>query len=211
MARVIRQSRINHSCDCFLLLQPCGNLFCILLGAFHADAKCLHAAQYQPAVKRSKACTCCLDQETQFFLNIFAVRHDKACQCIVVTTQVFRAAVNHNVRTEIERILKIRGHKGVVHNQNQVVAFCNIRHLSDVGYVHHRVRRSFDVDCFCIFFHIALHVITAAVDAGKLDAVFLVDVVEQTNAAAVQIGVRNDVVALAEHFHQKRDRCHAGA
>ena len=32
---------------------------------------------------------------------------------------------------------------------------------------------------------------------------FFVDVVEQTNATAVQIGVRNDVVALAEHFHQK--------
>ena len=38
VARVIRQSRIDHSCDCFLLLQPCSNLFCILLGAFHADA-----------------------------------------------------------------------------------------------------------------------------------------------------------------------------
>ena len=119
--------------------------------------------------------------------------------------------MDDNICTEIKRILEIWGHKGVVHDQNQVVAFCNIRHLSDVGYVHHRVRRSFDVDCFCIFFHIALHVITAAVDAGKLDAVFLVDVVEQTNAAAVQIGVRNDVIALAEHFHQKRDRCHAGA
>lgn len=29
------------------------------------------------------------------------------------------------------------------------------------------------------------------------DAVFLVDGVEQTNASAVQIGIRNDVVALA--------------
>ena len=119
--------------------------------------------------------------------------------------------MDDNIRAEIERVLEVRGHEGVVHDQNQVVAFCNIRHLSDVGYVHHRVRRSFDVDCFCIFFHITLHVITAAVDAGKLDAVFLVDVVEQTNASAVQIGIRNDVVALAEHFHQKRDRCHAGA
>ena len=66
------------------------------------------------------------------------------------------------IRAEIERVLEVRRHEGVVHDQNQVVAFCNIRHLSDVGYVHHRVRRGLDVDGFCIFFHIAFHVITAA-------------------------------------------------
>ena len=91
------------------------------------------------------------------------------------------------------------------------MAFCDICHLSDIGYVHHRVRRGLDVDGFCIFFHIAFHVITTAVNTGKFNAVFLIHVVEQTNAAAVQIGVRNDVVPRAEQLHQKRDRCHAGA
>ena len=111
--------------------------------------------------------------------------------------------MDDNIRAEIERVLEVRRHEGVVHDQNQVVAFCNIRHLSDVGYVHHRVRRGLDVDGFCIFFHIAFHVITAAVDAGKFDAVFLVHMVEQTNASAVQIRIRNDVVSRAEQLHQK--------
>ena len=73
-----------------------------------------------------------------------------------------------------------------------------------LGYVHHRVRRGLDVDGFCIFFHIAFHVITVAVDAGKFDAVFLVHMVEQTNASAVQIGIRNDEMCIRDRTGSAR-------
>ena len=86
--------------------------------------------------------------------------------------------MDDNIRAEIERVLEVRGHEGVVHDQNQVVAFCNIRHLSDVGYVHHRVRRSFDVDCFCIFFDVVFRVFLCKIDPAELNTIFLINMIK---------------------------------
>ncbi len=50
----------------------------------------------------------------------------------------------------------------------------------------------------------SLHVITAAVDAGKLDAVFLLLTLwNRRMLPPYKSGIRNDVVSWAEQLHQK--------
>ena len=105
MTRMVFKARIDDLCHILLCSQPFRDLHGILLGTVHTDAQSLDSPQHQPAVKRRKPCSGGFDQEPELLADIGASGHQKTCQCIVVTAEIFGTAVYYNVGAQIQRIL----------------------------------------------------------------------------------------------------------
>ena len=209
MAWVLRKSRIDHPGYCLLGFQPFCNFKRIFLSLLHADSQGFDSSKDQPAVKRRQPGTCCFDQKTKLLADILPVCHQKSSQGIVMSAQEFGSAVHHNVSSQIQRILEIRGQKCIVHNKKQIMSLRNVCQCCNVRYIHHRIGRSFNINCLCVLIHIAFHVFFPAVDPGKLKPVFRGNIVKKTNASSVQVCVHNQVISRLKQLHYQRNGCHS--
>ena len=151
LPRMFIQSDIQHIPHFFLRLKPFRERQRIFLMLLHTDGQRFHAPQDQPAVKRRQPGANRLKNTPEFLRNILSVHHKKTAQRIVMSFQIFRRAVNDNIRAKIKRILEIRCQKGII-NREQAAFFPgdsadrrNIRHL------HHGIGRRFQINELRIF------------------------------------------------------------
>ena len=143
-------------------------------------------------------------------------RHQYAAEAVRVPIQKLRCRVHHQVRAQFDWPLEIRGHEGVIHAQVHRLAHAlrlftaHGAHRADVGQLHQRVRRSFDVDQSGARRKCAAHaLVITGIDVGELDAIVGDDLVEEPRRAAVDIGSADNVIARLQHGDQCRDRSHA--
>ena len=179
------EARIDYFRDGLLFLKPFNNFYCIFLCCFHSDSKSLNSAKNKPAVKWSKASSRCLYKEPEFFLNVSSVCYDKSCKSIVVACKVFCSAVDHNIRTKFQRILKIWRQKCIVYNQENSMASCNFSKSFNVSYIHHWICRSLNVNSLCVWLYKRFNIILAAVGTGKFHAVFCSNMIKKTDGTAI--------------------------
>ena len=63
----------------------------------------------------------------------------KTSQGVIVSPQIFRAAVEDDVGAQRQWPLELGRQKGVVDNQQQSVLFCKMRNGGDIGDLHSRI------------------------------------------------------------------------
>ena len=87
----------------------------------------------------------------------------------------------------------------------------DLRHAGNVGEHHQRIARRLDVHELRVRLHRRFDGgQVAGVDVLDLDAVAAHDLVEEADGAGIHVARADDVVAGAQHGHQRRDGRHAG-
>ena len=132
LVNMIRKRKWLMMAGTFLLFVILGGLFAINKGAayanvlkplsgiflclFHPDSQSFDPPKDQPAVKRCQPGTGGFYEKTQLLTDARTVCYQKACKGIIVSTQEFGSAVYYHISSQFQRVLKIRGEKGVVHD-----------------------------------------------------------------------------------------------
>ncbi len=107
------------------------------------------------------------------------------------------------VRTERQRVLEVRGRKGIIHNNSSVAL--HRRDGRDIRDVRRRVRRRFQPDELRVALDSRAHRLhVGSVDDAELDAPIAVVIVEQAVHAAIRVVAEDDVRARAQDDAQER-------
>ena len=142
------KTRIEYLRDLRMTGKPLGEGLGIFLRGFHAKCQCLDAAGDEPAVPWRKAAADGLVEETDLFRDFFVPAYDKACEGVIVSSEVLGAAVKDDVGAEVDRIAEVRAHEGIVRDEERAVRVREVCHRRDVRHLHHWIRRRLDVDGF---------------------------------------------------------------
>ena len=134
-------------------------------------------------------------------LGIF--HHGKACQRIVVAGKVLGAAVHYDVRPQRERVLQVGRKERVIDNEHRAMGVGQLGRRADVGDVHHRVGRRFDVEGLGRGGDSlrGLPQPVAEIDRRKGDAPRLAHRAEQARRTAVQVRLGHHMVAGGKQLH----------
>ena len=126
--------------------------------------------------------------------------------------KVLGAAVHHDVRSQRERVLQIGRKKRVIDNEHRPAGMGQLGCRADVGDVHHRVGRRFDVEGLGRVgdsLRGLLHPL-AEIDRGKGNAPRLAHRAEQARRTAVQVRLGHHMVAGGKQLHHGQNCRHPG-
>jgi hypothetical protein len=134
-----------------------------------------------------------------------------AGQQVVVAGQVFGGTVEHDIGTQGQGLLEIRGQEGVVHDDQQAVFVGQGAEGFQVRDFHGGVGGRLQVDGLCVgldglFYGIQI----AGVDRREGHPIGFIGLFEQPERSAVQIKAGHDVVTGSEQAHDSIDGSHAG-
>ena len=212
MARMVGQSDVVDVGDRWLRTEPLGDLHGVLRLALDTDAERLDAAQQQPRVNRREVRPLRLDVELEVLavVGVSVGNGDDARDDVVVAADVLRRAVDDDVGAERQGFLEVRREEGVVDGEQGAVLVGELGERADVADEHHRVRRRLDED------HLRLRADFRGrcLEVGRVDvvvgqAVLLVDVVDESDGAAVEVFGEQDVVAGIQQVEHHVDGSHA--
>ncbi len=127
-----------------------------------------------------------------------------------MAVDVLGDGVHDNVGSEIQRVLDVRGQKGVVNDDQNAVAVGDFDDLADVDQTQGRVTRAFDPDKAGIFTDVLRNANFNLGGKGYLDSVGLGDLSEVAVGAAVDVGDGDDVGASSEALEDIGSGCRAG-
>lgn len=134
----------------------------------------------------------------------------------MVTREVLRSRIVHNVRTKLERSLQVRREHRVIDNSNRVflVSLDELRNLLNIRNLKKRVRRRFEEDHGDLDFGILEEgkerFGLGGVDVVGGDAVVLLEVADETVRATVEVVAGDDVVSRLEKAEDHVESAHAG-
>jgi len=134
-------------------LEVPGNGHGVGLLLFHANSQRLDTTQEQPRVERTETASRGVDGEVESVTQFRAVGGHYTSHDIVVTRQVFGAALVHNISTQVEGVLEVRGEHSVVDNDKCLgVRLVGERgECRDVDDLHERVRGGLEKDHGSLF------------------------------------------------------------
>ena len=212
VARMVGESRVEHFGDFGQRAEPLGDGERVLCLPLDAHAERLDAAQHEPRVERREVRPCRFGE--QFDALCLRARrifeHEEACDDVVVSAQVFRAAVQHDVRAERQGLLEMRREEGIVDGEQGAVFVRERRERRDVRDLHHRVRRGLNEDELRLRAHtLADECEVAHVDVFEGDAVARKDFFGETHRAAVEVFAHQDVIARRKKRENELHRRHA--
>src|SRR5271155_828863 len=111
----------------------------------HSHRQRLHASQHQPALEWRKNRSRRLLHKTKF-LNLVrpSTDHD-AAKSVAVTVEKLRGRMQHHVRAQRNRLLKIWRHESVVHHQLYLLGAADFADRFDVCKIHEWIGGRFHV------------------------------------------------------------------
>ena len=105
---MFRQARVIHTLDCRVLGEKARHGQGVGLMAVHAHRQRLQAAQQQPAIERAGYRATDVLEKGQPLAQTSVVGEHRAAHHIVVSVEILRCALNHQVDAKLERLLKVR-------------------------------------------------------------------------------------------------------
>ena len=120
--------------------------------------------------------------------QLLIIHHHKSGDHIIVSAQIFRPAVHHNIRSQGNRLLEIGSQERIIHHQQSVMLPGNGGELSDIRHLHHRIGRSLHKQHFRRRTDSGLNSLGIChVHIGKHTAQLLKDILPDTEGAPVDI------------------------
>ena len=127
-----------------MITQQPGKRFGILHVPVHPHTEGLDAADQQIGIKRLQNSAGGILNKMKPLGQLLCFYDRQPGDHIAVAAQIFGSRVQNNVCTQLQGPLKIRGHKGVIHNQERVVAVRDLGGRRKIGHCQQRVCRAFD-------------------------------------------------------------------
>ena len=112
----------------------------------HAHGQGFQAPQHQPTVPRPRNRAGRVLVKLDFIVQIVPPRNHRASDHVAVSAQVFRRAVHHEVRAQLQRPLEIRARKRVVHRQQRSGTPRHFGHRRQIHELQQRIRRRLHPD-----------------------------------------------------------------
>ena len=127
-----------------------------------------------------------------------------------MAVEELRRRVQHDVGAQLDGLLEVRRHEGVVDHDFAAALVRDLADGGDVGEAHQRIRRRLDVNVARVLADGALDVARIGrVHIGELQAEVRHDLVEEPRHAAVKIVGGDDVVARLHQLAERADRGHS--
>lgn len=128
-----------------------------------------------------------------------------------VSVDVLCDGMDNNIRSMIQRILKIRTHEGIIDNNQDSMLMSDGGHLADIHQPKSRVRRALDPDKLGIIgsdqsFNINLD----SWGEGNMNAMCRSDFCEVSMGTTVNIGDGDDMGARGKRLEDRGGSCGAG-
>ena len=215
MSRVILETREEHRAHLRMTAQRLRDGECVGLVALHSDRQGLQSPLDEKAVERGGYRAGRVLVETARLEKVLPIHDERAADHVAMPADILGGAVNHDVRAEVEGVLKVRACKGVVDGQER--ARCpERRHTGDVDDVEKGVGGRLQPDepgparqRRAERFH------GMRADEPARDPILVVHAVEEPPRAAVDVARGNHLVAgfqQVEHGGRRRGpRCEAEA
>ncbi len=132
MAGVRRQARVIHALHPRMREERLGDRGRVLGMTLHAELQRLDPAQREPTIKGTRHAAERVLQEAHGFEDLLVLRNDRTLNHVQMPGQILRDALNHQIRTEGQRLLEVRCGKCVVHDHNRTGLMGDTRHGFDV-------------------------------------------------------------------------------
>ena len=215
MARERLEAGVVHALDLRVLFQPLGDSLSVGVVALHADLKGLQAAEDEIGLERAHDCAGhVLQAEHPDLADEVLLADYDAADDVAVAVEVLGDGVDDHVAAELQRELVVRRGEGVVAHDGDgvVLGVCYLAYAGDVLDLQRRVRGRFDIDGAGVRPHSGADLIEiGGVDESDVDAVTGQPVLKVGEGAAIEDGVRYDMVAgLAQRPHCGGDGADAG-
>ena len=139
IARVTFESGEIHPVRVAASVEPSGYFFRIFHMPVHPDAQGLDAPDHEEAVPGPEHPADRVLQIIETVRQLFVLHRGQSGDRIAVASQVLRSAVDHNVRPEGERPLKIRCQKRIVHDEKPAGPVGNPGNRLDIRHREKRV------------------------------------------------------------------------
>ena len=207
------QAGVAHPGHLRVLLQERRQLHGVGLGALHAQAQRLDAAQHQPGLVRVHGAAQVEVHLAQAGQHCRILGDDDAGHHVGVAVDELGHAVQHDVRTQLQRVLQERRGEGVVDDHQRAVLVGDRGAGREVGQLQGRVGRRLEVDQLGLRTHRPSPRSAGRPVSTKRrgDAEARVLVLQDHAAGAVEGVGGHDVRALAEEGEVDHvDRRHAG-
>ena len=111
-----------------MFFEIAGHSQTVFVVARHADGECLHSPQDQPAIEGPEDCPGGVLNEFKSVGERLVVQDDRTANPVAVPIQVFRRAMDDDIRAMFEGALEVGTHKGIVHHKEQPVPAGKGRH-----------------------------------------------------------------------------------
>ena len=128
-----------------------------------------------------------------------------------MTIDIFGGAMHHNIRAQLQRLLKVGAGKSIIDYHEQVPVMGQRRDSLDIDQSKQRIRWSFQPDHFRVWtnsFLIIRYLVRGHI--AELDVVATHHPLKNAVGAPVGVIARNDMIARAEQTQDSRFRSHAG-
>src|SRR5437870_13687056 len=112
--------------------------------ALHPERERLRAAQNQPRVERTGHATRGVLNERDALVQISVVARERSAYDVRVSAEVFRRRVKDEIRSELQRLLKIWAGERVVGEGERPAAVGDLDDRRDVEHLEQGIRRRLD-------------------------------------------------------------------
>src|SRR5258708_24744933 len=116
----------------------------------HANRQRLDAARNEEAIHGRQACARGTLDKIDFLGIFWTCKHYRSAGGIAVAIQVFRHGMNNDVRAKLDGPLQIGAQKCIVDGHCKVALVGQLGNRGNISDAHGGVRRSLDVEHFCI-------------------------------------------------------------
>ena len=120
--------------------------------------------------------------------------------------------MDHHIRTQRNRLLKIGGHESIVDNQFDLFRAADTPNGGKVAQGHQRIGWSLHIDHARALAQGAFDVLRiGGINVGEFDTIPGEDLIEESRNPTVEIVPADDVISSLVHSAQSIDRCHTAA
>ena len=203
MGGMALQARIVHAIHLGMLLKMTGHLHGILAVTLHANAQSLHTLHQLPCGKGIQHSAEALQIGHPAVVDALLGAGNDTGGDGAVAIEVLGSAVDHQVSTQIQRILKVGGRKGAVHDHSDAgVLMYRLGDSGNVADLQGGVGRSFNIHQRGVRLDSLFHFLDlSGVHAGISNAQLGQDLGKQRIGAAVNDIAEHHVVTGLYHAH----------
>src|SRR5260370_26459481 len=138
---MIGQSGIENLLNFFMFREVVSHSTAVAVVLQHAHRQSFHAAQNQPALERRKDGAGSFLKKSEVLRLVGFGADDDASQAVAVSVQKFRRGMDHHVGAEFDRMLEIRRHESVVHDDLEAAPVAEFVDRVEIAKLHQRVGR----------------------------------------------------------------------
>ena len=129
-----RQARIIDPGNGRMPFEEAGDFQRVFTVALHTNTQRFNAAQRQPGVERTHAAAGDIFQPNKpSLVDKLLLADDNAANHVPVAVDVFSDAVHHDVCAQLQRLLTVGRHKGVIHHQQCALLMGNAGHRFNIN------------------------------------------------------------------------------